>query len=268
MKNKGRYFIMEKKIVIENAKNETKAISETPKAFDDFAEKFDALLDDLFSLPDGFSKASMQRIEYELSQVENGCDIISVFEQEGVKLDDGVLSFFKKFVSNDIPSNDELNEFFSKVSEGNTDAKQCIVDAHQWLVALIAKEYYIQNVEIDSLFDIRRFNMSFDELVKIGNIGLEKAINKFDFENGYNFSSYALWWICTSFSRTVADLFHIPVYTMDTINTVYQYVQQMSKELERTPTAQELAEKLDIKIEKIEKLLKIIQKISEQGKDV
>lgn len=275
---------MEKKLVIENEKNEMKASPtaleyvklmeaaeerldqcETSEDFDSFVEKFDSLLDEFDFLPDGFSKESMQRLEYEVSQIENGCDIISVFEQEGLRLDDDVLNVFKKSTSIVVLSNDELNTLFAKLSNGDSDAKQQIVNANQILVALVAKEYFIKNDESNSPFDVRRFNMSFDELANIGNKGLEKAISKFDYAFGYKFYTYALWWICSAFSRAVADLFHIPVHMMETIKLIYPYIQQMRKELKREPTAQELAKKLDIRIDKVQKIINIIQEISAQG---
>ena len=275
---------MEKKFVIENEKNEMNAEPttleyvklmeaaeerldqcETSEDFDSFVEEFDSLLDEFDFLPDGFSKESMQRLEYEVSQIENGCDIISVFEQEGLKLDDDILNEFKKFTSIAILSTDELNALFVKLDNGDSDTKQQIVNANQMLVALVAKEYFIKEGETANPFDIRRFNMSFEELTNIGNKGLEKAISKFDYAFGYKFYTYALWWICSAFSRAVVDLFHIPVHMVETIKLVFPHIQQMRKELEREPTLQELAEKLDMRIDKVQKIINIIQEISTQG---
>ena len=215
---------MEKKFVIENEKNEMKAESNALERLESIWGEVESVLDDFNPYPDGFNKESMQRLEYEISQIENGCDIISVFEQEGVKLDDDILNVFKSSTSSVVLSNDELNKLFAKLSNGDSDAKQQIVNANQMLVALVAKEYFIKKDEPNTPFDIRKFNMSFDELANIGNMGLEKAISKFDYTVGYKFSTYALWWICSAFSKAIADLFHIPVHMMETIKLVYQYI--------------------------------------------
>lgn len=256
---------MEKKFVIENEKNEMKAESNALKCFDPILEEVESAFDDFYPYPDGFSKESMQRLEYELSQIENGRNIISVFEQEGLRLDDDIINVLKKSTSSVILSNKELNALFVKLANGDSDAKQQIVNANQMLVALVAKEYFIKNDESNTPFDIRRFNMSFDELVNVGNMGLEKAISKFDCTIGYKFSTYALWWICSAFSRAIADLFHIPVHMVETIKLAYQYIQQMRQELEREPSAHELAEKLDMRIDKAQKIINVIQEISAQG---
>lgn len=262
---------MEKKLVIENEKNETeknrmvmeclKLIGVVEEGYgecgllDEINSEIDNIFDEFAIYPDGFNRDSFKRIEYELSQIENGCDVISVFEQEGIKLNVDVIDSFKKTALNPSISSNNLNELFSKMNGGEDSAKEQITKVNQVLVALAAKEYYINHDKPQGVFDIRRLDLSFEELIKIGNTGLEKAIKMFDCRHGHKFSPYALLWVCSAFEKAVADSLEIPVHMVDTVKRIYQTVHQDYIELGRKPTAREIAEKLGMSEDGVSKVL-------------
>ena len=174
-----------------------------------------------------------------------------LFEQalSDVGLDDPVKMYLKDIGQVPLLTTDEELELAQKMSEGQEAAKKRLSEANLRLVVSIAKRYVGRG-------------MLFLDLIQEGNLGLMKAVEKFDYQKGFKFSTYATWWIRQSITRAIADqarTIRIPVHMVETINRLVREQRILLQELGREPTLEELAERMGVSIERVREIQKIAQ---------
>ena len=168
---------------------------------------------------------------------------------EHFKLDDPVRMYLKEIGKIDLLTPEEELDLAKRMAEGDEAAKQKMAEANLRLVVSIAKRYVGRGMQLL-------------DLIQEGNLGLIKAVEKFDYTKGYKFSTYATWWIRQSITRAIADqarTIRIPVHMVETINKVIRTKHTLVQELGRDPTPEEIAEKMQVAPEKVEEILKISQ---------
>jgi len=168
---------------------------------------------------------------------------------EGVSIEDPVRMYLKEIGKVPLLSADEEIELAKRMSEGDEDAKKRLAEANLRLVVSIAKRYVGRG-------------MLFLDLIQEGNLGLIKAVEKFDYQKGFKFSTYATWWIRQAITRAIADqarTIRIPVHMVETINKLIRVSRQLLQELGREPSPEEIAEELDMPVERVREILKISQ---------
>ena len=225
------------------------ALEEMNYDVDELDKLYEALEDNGVSLPGALSNAELEEIQKEVSKFENGASMEKILEQEGLSIDDPVRQYLKEIGR--IPLLDSEGEriLAEKMLEGDEDAKVRLVEANLRLVVSIAKKYLGRG-------------MYFLDLIQEGNLGLMKAVDKFDYTKGYKFSTYATWWIRQAITRAIADqarTIRIPVHMVETIHKVTKYSRQMLQELGREPTAEEIGDKIGMSADKVREILKISQ---------
>ena len=193
-----------------------------------------------------------------LPEIEELNEIEEVTEEEIVEVeadietystDDPVRMYLKEIGKVPLLSAGEEVELAIKMSEGDEDAKRRMAEANLRLVVSIAKRYVGRG-------------MLFLDLIQEGNLGLIKAVEKFDYTKGYKFSTYATWWIRQAITRAIADqarTIRIPVHMVETINKVIRVSRQLLQELGHDPSAEEIAEEMGIPVDKVRDILKIAQ---------
>ena len=168
---------------------------------------------------------------------------------DGVSIEDPVRMYLKEIGKVPLLSADEEIELAKKMEEGDEEAKKKLAEANLRLVVSIAKRYVGRG-------------MLFLDLIQEGNLGLIKAVEKFDYRKGYKFSTYATWWIRQAITRAIADqarTIRIPVHMVETINKLIRVSRQLLQELGREPLPEEIAEEMDIPVERVREILKISQ---------
>ena len=183
-----------------------------------------------------------ETVDVDLSQVD-----LSV--PEGVSVDDPVRMYLKEIGKIPLLSAEEEVELAKRMELGDDEAKKRLAEANLRLVVSIAKRYVGRG-------------MLFLDLIQEGNLGLIKAVEKFDYTKGYKFSTYATWWIRQAITRAIADqarTIRIPVHMVETINKLMRVSRQMVQELGREPSAEEIAAKLDMPVDRVREILKIAQ---------
>ena len=225
------------------------ALEEMNYDVDELDKLYEALEDNGVSLPGSLSNAEIEEIEKEVSKFESSASMEKILEQEGLSIDDPVRQYLKEIGR--IPLLDSEGEriLAEKMLEGDEDAKTRLVESNLRLVVSIAKKYLGRG-------------MYFLDLIQEGNLGLMKAVEKFDYTKGYKFSTYATWWIRQAITRAIADqarTIRIPVHMVETIHKVTKYSRQMLQELGREPTAEEIGDKIGMSADKVREILKISQ---------
>lgn len=168
---------------------------------------------------------------------------------EGVSIEDPVRMYLKEIGKVPLLSAEREIELAKRMEEGNEDAKKELAEANLRLVVSIAKRYVGRG-------------MLFLDLIQEGNLGLIKAVEKFDYHKGYKFSTYATWWIRQAITRAIADqarTIRIPVHMVETINKLIRVSRQLLQELGREPLPEEIAKELDMPVERVREILKISQ---------
>ncbi len=168
---------------------------------------------------------------------------------DGISIEDPVRMYLKEIGKVPLLSADEEIELAQRMEEGDEDAKKRLAEANLRLVVSIAKRYVGRG-------------MLFLDLIQEGNLGLIKAVEKFDYRKGYKFSTYATWWIRQAITRAIADqarTIRIPVHMVETINKLIRVSRQLLQELGREPTPEEIAEEMNMPVERVREILKISQ---------
>ena len=176
-------------------------------------------------------------------------DKIDLSVPEGVSIEDPVRMYLKEIGKVSLLTADEEIELAKRMEQGDEDAKKRLAEANLRLVVSIAKRYVGRG-------------MLFLDLIQEGNLGLIKAVEKFDYRKGYKFSTYATWWIRQAITRAIADqarTIRIPVHMVETINKLIRVSRQLLQELGREPTPEEIAEEMDMNVDRVREILKISQ---------
>ena len=189
--------------------------------------------------------ASIEGENSEEADLEN----IDLTIPDSVNIEDPVRMYLKEIGKVPLLTADEEIELAKRMEEGDEEAKKRLSEANLRLVVSIAKRYVGRG-------------MLFLDLIQEGNLGLIKAVEKFDYRKGFKFSTYATWWLRQAIPRAIADqarTIRIPVHMVETINKLVRVSRQLLQELGREPTPEEIAEKMDIPVERVREIIKISQ---------
>ena len=195
----------------------------------------------------------LESMGIEVQGATNDIDIveeeIDLSVPEGIAIDDPVRMYLKEIGKVPLLSSEEEMELAKQIEEGSQYAKKKLAEANLRLVVSIAKRYVGRG-------------MLFLDLIQEGNLGLIKAVEKFDYERGFKFSTYATWWIRQAITRAIADqarTIRIPVHMVETINKLIRVSRQLLQELGRDPKPEEIAKEMDMSEEKVREIMKIAQ---------
>ncbi|MCE4047017.1 MULTISPECIES: RNA polymerase sigma factor RpoD [Bacillaceae] len=230
-------------------------------AYDDIAEKLASFELDSHQMDEFYEVLGDQGIELvgdgedeppnvqELAKGEEEFDLNDLSVPPGVKINDPVRMYLKEIGRVDLLSAKEEIVLAKRIMEGDEEAKRRLAEANLRLVVSIAKRYVGRG-------------MMFLDLIQEGNMGLIKAVEKFDYEKGFKFSTYATWWIRQAITRAIADqarTIRIPVHMVETINKLIRVQRQLLQDLGREPTPEEIGEDMDLTPDKVREILKIAQ---------
>ena len=211
------------------------------KVFDAFEEiGVDVLKDDLEEEPDLEDLEEVEDIKLE---------DINTMNFDGINIDDPVRMYLREIGKIPLLTFEEELNLAKEVLDGNEDAKQKLAESNLRLVVSIAKKYVGRG-------------MLFLDLIQEGNMGLIKAVEKFDYKKGYKFSTYATWWIRQAITRAIADqarTIRIPVHMVETINKLIRTSRHLLQQLGREPSPEEIANEMEISVEKVMEIQKIAQ---------
>ena len=223
----------------------TKLNDVNPEEMDSVFDAFEEIGVDL--LPDDFEEEPDLE---DLKEVENlKLDEITDTSFEGISVDDPVRMYLREIGRIPLLTYDEELELAKKILEGDEDAKQKLAESNLRLVVSIAKKYVGRG-------------MLFLDLIQEGNMGLIKAVEKFDYTKGFKFSTYATWWIRQAITRAIADqarTIRIPVHMVETINKLIRTSRHLLQQLGREPSPEEIAAEMEIPVEKVTEIQKIAQ---------
>lgn len=221
-------------------------------------QSIDMSPDEIDELYDTFTKHGIDIIdngsdigpEDDTSDIKNEDDIdIDLSIPEGINIDDPVRMYLKEIGRVPLLSADEEIKLAKRMEEGDIEAQNRLAEANLRLVVSIAKRYVGRG-------------MLFLDLIQEGNLGLIKAVEKFDYNKGYKFSTYATWWIRQAITRAIADqarTIRIPVHMVETINKLIRVSRQLLQSLGREPTPEEIAKEMNVSVDRVREIMKIAQ---------
>ena len=225
------------------------ALEEMDFDADSIDKLYETLEDNGIAFDAELSNEEMSEIESEVEKFGAGENMERILEQEGLAIDDPVRLYLKEIGKVPLLTTEREKSLAERMMAGDETAKTELVEANLRLVVSIAKRYVGRG-------------MFFLDLIQEGNLGLMKAVDKFDYTKGYKFSTYATWWIRQAITRAIADqarTIRIPVHMVETIHKVSRYSRQMLQELGREATAEEIGEKMGMSAEKVREIMKIAQ---------
>jgi RNA polymerase primary sigma factor len=188
-------------------------------------------------------------IDAEIQELQNVEEELDLTLPEGISIDDPVRMYLKEIGKVPLLSADEEINLAIRMENGDNEAKRRLAEANLRLVVSIAKRYVGRG-------------MLFLDLIQEGNLGLIKAVEKFDYRKGFKFSTYATWWIRQAITRAIADqarTIRIPVHMVETINKLIRVSRQLLQELGRDPHPEEIAKEMNMSVDKVREIMKISQ---------
>ena len=226
----------------------------TYKEVMDTLEEMDLNSDQIERLYEKFESLNIDVVDEEIEVAEDINEELAEIESavsstEGVTIDDPVRMYLKEIGKVPLLTPAEEIEIAKRMAEGDQDAKRQLSEANLRLVVSVAKRYVGRG-------------MLFLDLIQEGNLGLIKAVEKFDYEKGYKFSTYATWWIRQAITRAIADqarTIRIPVHMVETINKLIRVNRQLLQEYGREPRPDEIAAEMGISEEKVREIIKVAQ---------
>ena len=224
----------------------------TTKEISDALEELDYDVEQVDKLYDTFEAYNIEIVEDDSGESiapASNEELESVLNTDGISIDDPVKVYLKEIGRVPLLSAEEEVELAIKMSQGDVAAKKRLSEANLRLVVSIAKRYVGRG-------------MQFLDLIQEGNLGLIKAVEKFDHTKGFKFSTYATWWIRQAITRAIADqarTIRIPVHMVETINKVKKVNSQLLHENGHEPTNEQIAEKLEMPVEKVREIMRVAQ---------
>ena len=237
------------KIIEKGKKNEFLTYNEINSAYEGI-EITPEELEKLYDVLESEKIEGVEDMDKELEDIEvSKEELEDLSVPEGISIDDHVKMYLKEIGRVNLLSAEEEMDLAERMSKGDEEAKKKLAEANLRLVVSIAKRYVGRG-------------MMFLDLIQEGNLGLIRAVDKFDYTKGYKFSTYATWWIRQAITRAIADqarTIRIPVHMVETINKLVRVSRQLVQELGREPTPDELAKGLNKSVEKVREISKISQ---------
>ena len=247
---------------MEQKKMTIEALLEKGKSTGKLSEKevFDVLEEQDFDLEQFLGRCEQLNIEiindnsedpsfHDTDENLNVDDLESSLSTDGIAIDDPVKIYLKEIGRVPLLSMEEEKQLAERMAQGDTNAKKRLCEANLRLVVSIAKKFVGRG-------------MQFLDLIQEGNLGLLKAVEKFDYNKGFKFSTYATWWIRQAITRAIADqarTIRIPVHMVETITKVKKASSQLLHETGHDPTTEEIAERLEMPVERIQEIIRIAQ---------
>ncbi len=216
---------------------------------DDIEKLYELIESNNIEIIDEMSDEMLDALSFDIESTKITGDEENSSEAKNIAIDDPVKVYLKEIGRVPLLTSEEEIELAIRISEDDAEAKRRLSEANLRLVVSIAKRYVGRG-------------MQFLDLIQEGNLGLIKAVDKFDYTKGFKFSTYATWWIRQAITRAIADqarTIRIPVHMVETINKVKKTNSLLLHENGRDPTAEEIAEKLDMPVDKVREILRVAQ---------
>ncbi len=216
---------------------------------DDIEKLYELIETSNIEIVDEVSDEMLDALSFDIESTKSTAEEDNAADAKNIAIDDPVKVYLKEIGRVPLLTSEEEIELAIRISEDDSEAKRRLSEANLRLVVSIAKRYVGRG-------------MQFLDLIQEGNLGLIKAVDKFDYTKGFKFSTYATWWIRQAITRAIADqarTIRIPVHMVETINKVKKTSSQLLHENGRDATAEEIAEKLDMPVDKVREILRVSQ---------